>query len=108
VHFVLLEKQESNEDTICLGPLILCLSLTGFAESTPQSQSLTPGQPVEREIAGGQMHSYQIKLVAGQFMRVVVEQKSIDVSLVLVGSDGKPLLESDLTDTPRRPRAALL
>src|SRR5262249_39735790 len=36
-------------------------------------------------------------LNAGQFVRVVVEQKGIDVALMLVGPDGKPLIESDLT-----------
>ena len=59
-----------------------------------------PGQPVEREIAGGQSHTYQISLTAGQFMRVVVEQKGIDLTLALAapqGEGGKPIAEANLT-----------
>jgi hypothetical protein len=44
----------------------------------PEPKTLVPGQPLERDIAGGQLHAYQLKLAAGQFMRVVVEQKGID------------------------------
>ena len=53
-------------------------------------QTLLPDQPVERELAGAQEHKYQIKLAAGQFLRVVVEQKSVDVALGLVSPAGKP------------------
>jgi CHAT domain-containing protein len=70
-----------------------------LAQTKDQIRPLESGKPVEREIAGGQSNQYQITLAAGQFVRVVVEQKSIDVSLVLIGPDGKPLVESELTDT---------
>ncbi|MEP6922778.1 MAG: hypothetical protein ABI967_16795, partial [bacterium] len=63
--------------------VILCLCLSAPAQVAPEAQTLVPGQPVEREIAGGQSHIYQITLQAEQFMRVVVEQKAIDVALVL-------------------------
>src|SRR5882672_2777223 len=78
-------------------PLILCLSLTAFGQTRNELRPLVPGQPVEREIPGGETHSYQINLAAGQFMRVVVEQRGIDVKLTLAGPDGKPLIETDLT-----------
>ncbi|MCU1268363.1 MAG: hypothetical protein JWM21_4681 [Acidobacteria bacterium] len=80
----------------CLVPLILCLSPTGFAQSTPQGQSLTPGQRLEREMAGGESHTYQLKLQAGQFMRVMVEQKGVDVVVGLVAPDGRQLVEANL------------
>jgi CHAT domain-containing protein/lipopolysaccharide biosynthesis regulator YciM len=73
-----------------------CLSGLAVAQGT---NSLQPGRAVEREIAGGQSHTYPIKLAAGQFLRVVVEQKGVDVALALVGPDGRQLIESDLTDT---------
>lgn len=40
--------------------LLLCA-----APSAP-AQTLAPGRPVERELAGGQSHTYQIALTAGQ------------------------------------------
>ncbi len=62
-----------------------------------QVQTLEPSKAVEREIAGGESHTYQISLTAGQFMRVVVEQNAIGVTLVLTAPDGKQVAEVNLT-----------
>ena len=66
---------------------------------SPQEQAsaytLVVGQPVAREMRGGEQHTYQVTLSAGQYARIVVEQKGIDVVLALLGADGKPLLEVD-------------
>jgi CHAT domain-containing protein/uncharacterized protein HemY len=80
----------------CLVPLILCLSLISFARTKDDVRPLVPGQPVERDMASGQTHTYQITLRAGQFMRVVVEQKGINVAVALVAPDGKQVGEADL------------
>ena len=53
------------------------------------------GQPVVRDMRGGEQHGYQLSLNAGQYVRVVLEQKGIDVVLTLLGADGKPLVEVD-------------
>jgi hypothetical protein len=80
--------------------LILGLStVCSLAQVTPEPQKLESGKQIETNLAGGESHTYQLKLRAGQFLRVVVEQKGIDVALRLVGPDGRQLLESDLTDT---------
>ena len=55
------------------------------------------GKPIERELAGGQSHAYQIALAAGQYLHVVAEQRGIDVVVTLFGPDGKKL------DGNRRP-----
>ena len=81
----------------CLVPLILCLSLISFARTKDDVRPLVPGQPLERDMASGQTHTYQITLRAGQFMRVVVEQKGIDVAVALVAPDGKQVGEADFT-----------
>jgi CHAT domain-containing protein/tetratricopeptide (TPR) repeat protein len=65
----------------------------------PQEQasaySLVVGQPVVREMRGGEQHMYQVSLSAGQYARITVEQKGIDVVLASLGADGRPLLEVD-------------
>jgi CHAT domain-containing protein/tetratricopeptide (TPR) repeat protein len=71
------------------------LAIAHFA-SGQEPQRLEPSNPIEREIAGGESHNYQITLAAGQFVRIEVEQKSVDVKLALSGPDGKRLVESDL------------
>ena len=53
------------------------------------------GQPIAREMRGGEEHTYQVTFSAGQHARVVVEQKGIDVVLALFGTDGKQVLEVD-------------
>ena len=77
--------------------MICTLGMSASAQSPAVPTPLVPGQPVERQIAGGESHPYQINLTAGQFMQVVVEQKGIDVKLALSSPDGKPIIESDLT-----------
>ena len=82
---------------ICLLPLVLCLSLTAFAQTRDEPRQLTPGQPIERELAGGESHNYQINLAAGRFVRFRLYQQAIDAVLVLTAPDGKPPLEVNLT-----------
>src|SRR5215472_315042 len=73
----------------------LCLFAIVSAQSTQEPQTLTPDTPVERELAGGESHAYQVKLTAGQFIRVVVEQKGIDLTIAFVAPDGKQVVETD-------------
>src|SRR6185369_12570442 len=69
---------------------LLLLSATANAQ-----QELIINQPVAREMRGGEQHTYQVKLNAGQYVRVIAEQKGIDVVLALSGADGKQILEVD-------------
>jgi len=81
---------------LCIFTFVVCLVATGKAQ---EPRKLLSGQPVEAEIAGGQAHKYQITLSAGQFIRVVVEQRGIDLRLTLVTAKdeaAKPAAEVDL------------
>jgi tetratricopeptide (TPR) repeat protein len=76
--------------------LVLLSGALNVAESQQETATaIAEGQPVAREMRGGEQHAYQLTLSAGQHARVVVEQKGIDVVLALLGADGKPLLEVD-------------
>jgi CHAT domain-containing protein/Tfp pilus assembly protein PilF len=74
------------------------------SQQQPASQSPTTaaaatvlelGKPVERELAGGQSHSYQITLAEGQFVSVIVEQHGIDVAVRVLGPNGEQIAEFD-------------
>ena len=52
-------------------------------------------ESVERELKGGEAHVYEIVATANQFVRVVVDQRGIDVVIALFGPDGAKLLEVD-------------
>jgi hypothetical protein len=56
---------------------------------------LTRGTTIERELSGGQTHSYQLSLTEAQYLYVVVDQRGIDVVLVLFSPEGKKLSEVD-------------
>jgi hypothetical protein len=81
--------------TFCLLTLMLCFVVTVQAAQEPQM--LVPGKPVQREIAGGQSHTYRLTLEAGQFARFRLEQRAIDATLILTAPDGKLLVEMNLT-----------
>ena len=57
--------------------------------------ALEVGKPVEREIGGGATHRYSIRLEPGQLLDATVEQKGVDVEVVLLDSDGKTVLAVD-------------
>src|SRR5262245_53858080 len=44
---------------------------------------LVPGKPMERQMSGGETHSYQINLRAGQYVHAVIDQRGIDLVLTL-------------------------
>ncbi len=75
--------------------VVACLLLSGVVHAANAQQEIVSGQPVAREMRGGEEHAYQVKLSAGQHARVVLDQKGIDVVLALSGADGKPFLEVD-------------
>jgi len=65
------------------------------AQGEQEARLLDLGKPVERELAGGQSHSYQITLARSQCLSVIVEQRGIDVVARLMGPDGKQIAEFD-------------
>ena len=58
-------------------------------------RELKPGEPIERELAGGDAHSYRVMVTAGQYLHTVVQQKGIDVVVRLFRPDGQKLAEVD-------------
>src|SRR5262245_32035732 len=76
--------------------IVACLSSV-YTLAAQESQTLASGQPVEREIAGGQSHTYRFKLEAGQFIRALLEQKGIDIALELASPDDQKHAAVNLT-----------
>ncbi|MFY9557631.1 MAG: tetratricopeptide repeat protein, partial [Blastocatellia bacterium] len=65
------------------------------AQDDREIRPLEAGKPMERELAGGQGHSYRIELISGQYLRVVVYQKGIDVAVTVFGPNGNKVAEID-------------
>lgn len=76
----------------------LAISALASSWSSPSQRDalpLTPNLPRERELTSGQVHLYQLSLLAEQFLQVEVEQKGIDVAVRLLSADNKKLAEVD-------------
>ncbi|HZM86650.1 MAG TPA: PPC domain-containing protein, partial [Blastocatellia bacterium] len=84
--------------TFLLNLLILNLAagVCPGAQVPGATERLEADKPLEREIAGGQSHTFQIQLTAGQFVRLRLQQRAIDASLILTAPDGKQLVEMNL------------
>ena len=59
------------------------------------SELIQAGTKLDRDLAGGASQQFSISLQAGQFLKVVVEQKGIDVVVRLLDADGQILTEVD-------------
>jgi CHAT domain-containing protein len=68
---------------------------SNVAGKQPDILALESGKPIERELAGGESHSYLLTLAAGQFCQAVVDQRGIDVVVSLYGPDGRKIVELD-------------
>jgi CHAT domain-containing protein/Tfp pilus assembly protein PilF len=67
----------------------------GAAPSAQESISLEPGKPIERELSGGQSHSYKITMTSGQYLQITVSQQGIDALVALFTPDGKKMGDVD-------------
>ena len=68
----------------------LLLAATAVAQDVLQS-----GQIAERQLRGGETHSFQVRMQAGDFLRVSGMQMGIDLQLRLLGQSNQTLSESD-------------
>jgi tetratricopeptide (TPR) repeat protein len=66
------------------------------ADDEKDARLLEPGQTIKRELAGDDSHAYQIRLSAGQYLKVIVEQQGIDVVAQLSGPAGEQIAEFDM------------
>ncbi len=89
----------SNTRTLLSLVLVLCCAPSVIGQSSPDAQPFGPEKPVEREISGGESHTYRVALTAGQFVRFRLDQKSLDCVLVLSAPDGSQIAEMDFTGT---------
>src|SRR5438132_12287818 len=74
--------------------IVLVVFLSSFSSAqntTPDVRQLEQGNPIERELAGGEIHAYSIQMTEGQFLSVMVDQRGIDVAVALLGPDGKQI-----------------
>ena len=92
------------------GPDAMLIAGQTAAQESKQTEvrELRVGEPVEVELKGGEAHAYRVTVTLGQYLRVVVEQKGIDVVVSLFGPDGKKLTEVDSPNGTQGPEPVSL
>jgi CHAT domain-containing protein len=92
---------KSRWSLVIVAILSLC-SLT-LAQEKNEVRTLEPDKPVERELAGDEVHYYQATLSAGQFLTVIVDQRGIDAVVKLFDPDETLLSQVDSPNGIRGP-----
>ncbi|MEZ5429159.1 MAG: CHAT domain-containing protein [Pyrinomonadaceae bacterium] len=82
--------------------VLVCGSVVA-AGQTPDEKALELKTPIEREISGNQAHSFSIEAGRGDFIRVAVRQKNVDVGLTLYGPGGEKIYEVDNSNGREEP-----
>lgn len=90
-----------------LGPAPVLAQQPASVDVAP-SQPLVDSQPVVRDLNGGEIHEYTIGLVAGEFIRVNVDQRGIDVIVRAFSPDGRRLAEVDSPNGNQGPEPVVL
>ena len=78
------------------------------SQQTSGPQTLVPGVRVEQDLASGQTHSYQILLTAGEYLRVVIDQRGIAVTPVMFAPDKSRIADVLFTHAPKGPASLSL
>ena len=83
--------------------LLSAILLLSFAATLPvrgqEAIQLEQDKPVERELAAGDKHTFEIILSANEFVYGEVDQQTVDVVVTVYNADGQPL---ETFDSPAR------
>lgn len=72
------------------------------------ARRLELGKSVEQELKGGESHWYEIALMVGQYVHIVVDQRGIDVVVILYEPSGKKVVEIDSPNGTQGPEPVSL
>jgi CHAT domain-containing protein/tetratricopeptide (TPR) repeat protein len=73
----------------------LFLAASSVFAHAPAGQNLLLNQPLEREIKGGETHSYILQIGANQTAHVEIEQRGVDVALAAYKPGGAKYIDTD-------------
>jgi hypothetical protein len=85
-------RRAATRPLLCAALALLLLTPATFARG---AHELKPGEAVGRELKIGETHAYLVRVNAGQFLRVLVEQRGVDVAVRLFDPGGKKITRVD-------------
>ena len=83
-----------------VGWIVLCGTFQGPGTASQLTGPLRPGQVIVTELAGGGEHLYLLEVTADQYLEITVEQRNVDVELLLDGPAHQRLLTRDSVSVP--------
>jgi CHAT domain-containing protein len=87
---------QSVENNVRLGsPGQSSQSQSAETQDRQEVTTLEPGKRIERELSGGQIHAYQLRLIQGRHTAIDLEQRGIDVGVEVVGPDERLIADFD-------------
>jgi len=89
----------------CFGGISVAQERADTSKELQEIRTLELGKPIERELKGGEVHTYQITLAAGQYLHVIVDQRGIDVVVKLFGPERKQIIEVDSPNGKKGPES---
>ena len=69
--------------------VMVWLSAVPIVAAQNGGDPLEPGKTIERDLAGGESHSYLIRLASGQILNATITQRQMDLTATLFGPDGR-------------------
>jgi CHAT domain-containing protein len=77
-----------------ISPIASVLFLVACFSASARGQALGFDKPIERELAAGQAHGYDLTLAAGQFLKMEVETRGFAGVIAVYGPDDRSLVET--------------
>jgi CHAT domain-containing protein/tetratricopeptide (TPR) repeat protein len=75
--------------------LIYLVAFSSLLFGQTANLQLEPGKPIDRELRGGETHSYTVEVQKDQYLSITTQQKGIDVVVRLIDPAGRRVLEID-------------
>ena len=95
-HSISRRRVRNQSSRLLAGFVVLTLALGNCiaGQVKQDATDLEKGKPIVRELKAGEIHAYQVRLRVNEFLRVVVDQRNIDLAVSLFGPDGNKIAEA--------------
>ena len=88
IHRIVLTTCRFHLPALCIVSAIFLINCRS-GQISKEIPFLTPNTVAEKELAAGQVAAFRISLDAGQYLRVVVQQRALEATLAFIGPDGQ-------------------
>ena len=106
---------------LCVSAVSLCMLAPSFQNGLPETargtepspqveadvSALALGISTERELSTGTTHHYRLRIQAGDYVRVAIDQQAVDVGARLLAPDGTLLMDANYRQAGRKVLSAI-